>query len=217
MDYSTLNVNSSTNKTSTSAAATSSGAADTQDRFLKLLVAQMQNQDPMNPMDNAQVTTQLAQIQTVTGVGTLNNSIQSLAGQFGQMQALQSVSLVGRTVTVPGNQVTVEDGKATLNYELADAADTVKIEILNGGGAVIATQDAGAQKGGAQSFTWDASKATETTGLSYRITASKNSNPVSSTTLTRDTVKAVNTTGATLQLELKNTGTVDYDKVRTLG
>ncbi len=217
MDYTTLNVNSSTNKTSTTTAAQSSGAADTQDRFLKLLVAQMQNQDPMNPMDNAQVTTQLAQIQTVTGVGTLNNSIQSLAGQFEQMQALQSVSLVGREVTVPGNKVTVTDGKATMNFDLAGAADSVKLEVLNGAGAVISTQDLGTMKAGSQSYTWDASKASETANLTFRVTATKSSNPVTSTTLMRDTVRSVSTTGGTLQLELKNSGLVDYDKVRALG
>lgn len=216
MDYTTLNVNSSTNKTPTTAAQ-SSGAADTQDRFLKLLVAQMQNQDPMNPMDNAQVTTQLAQIQTVTGVGTLNNSIQSLSGQFEQMQALQSVSLVGREVTVPGNKVTVADGKATMNFDLSGAADSVKLEVLNGAGAVISTQDLGTMKAGSQSYTWDASKASETANLTFRVTATKSSNPVTSTTLMRDTVRSVSTTGGTLQLELKNSGLVDYDKVRALG
>ncbi|WP_423601132.1 flagellar hook assembly protein FlgD [Roseateles sp. MS654] len=216
MDFTTLNVN-TTNKTSTSAAAQSSGAADTQDRFLKLLVAQMQNQDPMNPMDNAQVTTQLAQIQTVTGVGTLNNSIQGLSNQFNQMQALQSVSLVGRSVTVPGNKVAVEDGKATMNFELADSADAVKLEVLNGAGAVISTQDLGKMKSGAQSYAWDASKASETANLTFRITATKSDNPVTATTLMRDTVRAVNTSGTTLQLELKNSGLVDYDKVRALG
>ncbi|WP_067068141.1 flagellar hook assembly protein FlgD [Roseateles chitosanitabidus] len=216
MDYTSLNVNSSTGKTPTTAAQ-SSGAADTQDRFLKLLVAQMQNQDPMNPMDNAQVTTQLAQIQTVTGVGTLNNSIQSLSGQFQQMQALQSVSLVGRDVTVPGNKVAVTDGKAQMSFDLADAADTVKLEVLNGAGAVISTQDLGAMKAGNQNYTWDASKSPETANLSFRVTATKNSNPVSTTTLMHDTVKAVSTTGSTLQLDLKNSGLVDYDKVRALG
>ena len=48
------------------------------DRFLKLLVTQMQNQDPLNPMDNAQVTTQLAQISTVSGVDKLNTSINQI-------------------------------------------------------------------------------------------------------------------------------------------
>lgn len=215
MDLSTLNATAKTG--SNAPASQAKGAADTQDRFLKLLVAQMQNQDPMNPMDNAQVTTQLAQIQTVTGVGTLDKSINALAAQFQQMQALQSVSLVGRQVTVPGKQLSVENGKGDITFDLAGAADNVKLEVLNGAGNVIATEELGARKTGTQTYTWDASKASETANLSYRITASKGGVPVDATQYTRDTVRAVNTTGNTLQLELKNSGLVDYDKVRALG
>jgi len=217
MDFTALNTTSKTPTANSGASnASQPSAADTQDRFLKLLVAQMQNQDPMNPMDNAQVTTQLAQIQTVTGVGNVNTSIQSLATQFNQMQALQSVSLVGRSVTVPGNAVTVENGKAEMSFELADGADAVKLEVLNGAGAVISTQDLGAQKAGTRSYTWDASKSGETTGLKFRITATNKSAPITATTFTRDTVSAVNTSGSTLRLELKNNGLVDYDKVRAI-
>ena len=78
-------------------AALSSGAgatptaneAGSADRFLKLLVTQMQNQDPLNPMDNAQITSQLAQINTVNGIDKLNTTVEGLNTQFVQMQALQ--------------------------------------------------------------------------------------------------------------------------------
>ena len=80
----------------------------TSDRFLKLLVAQMQNQDPLNPMDNAQVTSQMAQINTVTGIEKLNTTVQGLNGQFVQLQALQGASLVGRDVIVAGNRCSVD-------------------------------------------------------------------------------------------------------------
>ena len=73
------------------AAASASGSgANTEDRFLKLLVAQLQNQDPLNPMDNAQVTTQMAQIQTVSGIDKLNTTVQGLNAQFAQLQALRA-------------------------------------------------------------------------------------------------------------------------------
>ena len=118
---------------------------------------------------------------------------------------------------MPGNKVAVADGKATMNFDLSGAADSVKLEVLNGAGAVISTQDLGTMKAGSQSYTWDASKASETANLTFRVTATKSSNPVTSTTLMRDTVRSVSTTGGTLQLELKNSGLVDYDKVRALG
>ncbi len=78
------------------------------DKFLKMLVAQMQNQDPLNPMDNAQVTSQMAQINTVSGLEQVNTSVLSLNSQLLQMQALQGATLVNRPVTLAGNQLSVE-------------------------------------------------------------------------------------------------------------
>jgi flagellar basal-body rod modification protein FlgD len=75
----------------TSSTATSSSQASA-DRFLKLLVTQLQNQDPLNPMDNAQMTSQMAQINTVQGIEKVNESIQAMSSQFVQMQAMQGAS-----------------------------------------------------------------------------------------------------------------------------
>src|SRR3990167_8083696 len=85
------------------AAATASTAADTQDRFLKLLVTQMKNQDPLNPMDNAQVTSQMAQLSTVTGIDKLNVTLQALSDSMASSQSLQAASMIGYGVLVPGN------------------------------------------------------------------------------------------------------------------
>ena len=103
-------VSSVTSASTDLAAQTSAAPGDASDRFLKLLVAQMQNQDPLNPMDNAQVTSQMAQINTVTGIEKLNSSVAGLSSQFMQMQALQGASLVGRDVIVPGSQLDIVDG-----------------------------------------------------------------------------------------------------------
>ena len=74
-----------------------------QDRFLKLLVAQLNNQDPMNPMDNAQMTSQMAQINTVTGIQQVNETLKSMADQFASLQVLQGASMVGRDVLIEGS------------------------------------------------------------------------------------------------------------------
>jgi flagellar basal-body rod modification protein FlgD len=80
----------SSTATSTSTSASSSSSSSdmnaAQDRFLKLLVAQLNNQDPMNPMDNAQMTSQMAQINTVTGIQQVNDTLKSMAEQFTAMQ-----------------------------------------------------------------------------------------------------------------------------------
>ena len=128
------------------------------DTFLKLLVAQMQNQDPLNPMDNAQVTSQMAQINTVTGINTLNTTVQSLSSQFTQMQALQGASLVGHSVIVPGNMLNIDPTSATGEggFQIATPADAVKVDILAPSGAVVQTINLGAEGAGMHSFNWPA-------------------------------------------------------------
>ena len=211
-DYTTLN---STSTTVTPPAATSAAntAQTTQDTFLKMLVAQMQNQDPLNPMDNSQVTSQMAQIQTVSGLSTLNDSMTGLSGQFTQMQALQSVSLVGHDVLVPGNRVSMSDTGGTGTYDLATAADNVKLEVMTSAGTVIDTQQLGAQSAGRNSFDWANTTYGADANLTYRITATSGAAAVTATTYSQDKVEAVNTSGTTLQLQLANLGMVDYSKV----
>jgi len=224
MDFTALNNTS----TATSSASSTSGstststtsaknAAETQDRFLKLLVAQMNNQDPLNPMDNAQVTSQMAQIQQVTSLSTLDTSIKSLGTQLGQMQALQSVSLVGREVSVPGSQLQVTNGVTEASYDLDGAAQAVKLEILGTAGNVIDTQQLGAQGAGRQTFTWTAGKlAAEGADVKYRITATNGTKAVTSTLYTHDKVDAVYSENGSLKLNLARLGPVDYTAVSSV-
>ncbi|MFG6465618.1 flagellar hook assembly protein FlgD [Roseateles sp. BYS87W] len=210
MDVTALTGTSNSAGTSVSA----KNAAETQDRFLKLLVAQMNNQDPLNPMDNAQVTSQMAQIQQVTSLSTLDTSIKGLGSQLGQMQALQSISLVGRDVSVPGNKLQVSGGVAEASYELDGAAQTVKLEILGAAGNVIDTQQLGAQSAGRQTFTWKAGNlAADGSQLQYRITAANGAKPVTSTLYTHDKVDAVYSENGSLKLNLERLGPVDYTTV----
>jgi len=204
------NVVSSTSSTS----AVSSTDTATADRFLKLLVAQMQNQDPLNPMDNAEITSQMAQINTVNGIQQLNTTVQSLSGQFTQMQALQGAALVGRDVIVPGNTMDIADGIGQGGFELTSPADSVKVEVLNAGGHVIDTLQLGAQTAGSHSFDWDATQAGTDTNLTFRITATSGATTLSSTALMRDTVTAVSTSGDTLTLELLRSGSTPYASIK---
>src|SRR5512141_2460175 len=108
--------------------------AGSEDRFLKLLVAQLQNQDPLNPMDNAQVTSQMAQIQTVSGIEKLNSTVLGLNTQFAQLRTLGGAALVGRNVLIEGNRMVATDGVGHGGFELASQADRVKLEVLDGSG-----------------------------------------------------------------------------------
>ena len=200
--------------TSAVSALPSTNDAGSADRFLKLLVAQMQNQDPLNPMDNAQVTSQMAQINTVNGIEKLNTTVQGLSGQFMQMQALQGATLVGRDVIVPGNKIDIDQGVGQGGFELTSAADAVRVDVLNAGGHVIDTLNLGAQTTGRHSFDWDASRAGTDTNLSFRVTATSGAATLSSTALMRDRVAAVSTSGDTLTLELERSGSVPYATIK---
>ena len=193
--------------------ANDAGAAD---RFLKLLVAQMQNQDPLSPMDNAQVTSQMAQINTVTGIDKLNTTVQGLSSQFMQLQALQGASLVGRDVIVAGNKLSIDEQSAIGQggFELANAADAVKVEILAPSGAVVQTLNLGAEGAGLHSFDWPSGTATAASGLTFRVTATTGGVATAVTPLMRDRVDAISTTGTSFNLELESSGTVPYTAVK---
>jgi len=145
----------------TPAAATNNGtlgissAAEQQDRFMKLLVAQMKNQDPLNPMDNAQMTSQIAQINTVSGIEKLNTTVASLLASFNNMQAQTATQLPGRGVLVEGNRLTLSTGGAIGGVDLSAAADAVGVDIVDATGAVVRQLSLGQSPAGVRSFTWD--------------------------------------------------------------
>jgi flagellar basal-body rod modification protein FlgD len=208
------NVQSAYDKLNAKSSVATANEAGSADRFLKLLVAQMQNQDPLSPMDNAQVTSQMAQIQSVTGIEKLNTTVQGLSGQFVQMQALQGAQLIGREVIVPGNKMHLENGVGEGGFELTSAADSVRVEVLGPGGHVLETLNLGAQSAGAHNFTWNAGSNAAATGVTFRVSAMSGSTKLDATALMHDTVSAINTSGDTLTLELKNSGNVAYSQVK---
>lgn len=202
-----------------SAAATQTkNEAGAADRFLKLLVTQMQNQDPLNPLDNAQVTSQIAQINTVTGIEKLNTTVAGLNAQFVQMQALQGASLVGRAVTLAGDRIAVDGGSGVAGFELAGTADRVKVEVLSPAGRVVDTLELGALSAGRHGFEWDAAAKSQADGSDYRfrVVATAGAAAVPVTALMRDRVEAVSLAGDRLTLETRYSGLVDYQAVKAV-
>lgn len=189
------------------------GAREASDRFLKLLVTQMQNQDPLNPMDNAQVTTQMAQISTVSGIEELNRTVETLNGQFVQMHALQGATLVGRDVTVEGARlIPGDDGGLRGSFALSASADTVDVEVLNAAGKVIDTIRLGAQGAGRVDFEWD--PATAEPAATFRVAARAGAAAVAATPLTTDRVEAVSSGPDGLTLELRHLGSIPYGRIK---
>ena len=186
-----------------------SDANASQDRFLKLLVAQLNNQDPMNPMDNAQMTSQMAQINTVSGIQQLNETMKSMAAQLTALQALQGTSMIGHDVLVKSNTLSIDGGKAKGSVELDGQADNVKVEILSPSGQVLETINLGAQTAGRHAFEWDASSYNGTAPPTFKVTATNAGKNVATTALARDTVVSIGSNG----IELKGRAPVYYDEI----
>jgi flagellar basal-body rod modification protein FlgD len=134
---------------------TTKADADTQGRFLTLLTAQLKNQDPMNPMDNAQVTSQLAQISTVDGIERLNTMLGQLMDGQQSSEAMQAASLVGRGVLIPGKGLALGDSGALGGFSLDVPADKVTLHIKDSSGLEVAKVDLGSFDAGTHDFQWD--------------------------------------------------------------
>ncbi len=169
---------------SSSSSSSGTSASDLQSTFLQLLVAQLQNQDPTNPMDSSQMTSQLAEINTVSGIQQLNTSLSSLSTQLSAGQNAQAALLIGSTVLAPGSSAAVSSGNAPqLGVTLPAAVSDVKLTITNSAGKVVNTLDLGAQSAGTVPVTWngkDSSGNTVADGT-YTITASATTNGQSAT------------------------------------
>ncbi len=135
--------------------AAKSSAEDSQDRFLKLLVTQMKNQDPLNPLDNAQITSQLAQLSTVGGIDKLNATLLALSNSMSMAQSVSATNMLGRGVLVPGSGITLVNGQAVGGLELSQPADSVRVTIQNAAGNTVRTLHLGAQDAGVLPFAWD--------------------------------------------------------------
>ena len=127
----TMNGTSSSSSSSTSSSSGTS-TSDLQNTFLQLLVTQLKNQDPTNPMDSSQMTSQLAQINTVTGISQLNTSLTSLASQLAAGQNAQTSLLIGQDVLVPGNTATVSSGSSSgFGFTLSQGVTDLKVTITD--------------------------------------------------------------------------------------
>jgi len=208
---------------------TTSATQETQDRFLKLLVTQLQNQDPLNPMDNAQMTTQLAQISTVTGIDKLNTTLSSMIDSVASSQNVQSADMIGKSVLVAGSKLvlassTTTDGvkssMAVGGVTLASAADSVSLTIKDSNGNVVAVQDLGAQKAGTFNFSWDGKTDANTTAAdgTYTISVSalQGGNKVEASTMQFGTVSALVRSGSTFLLDLGSLGRVALADVQQI-
>lgn len=128
---------------------------DAESRFLKLLTTQLQNQDPMNPLENAEVTSQLAQMSTVDGIERLNELFQQFLVGQDSAEAVQAAALVGRGVLVPGKNMILTEAGGVAGFELSGPADKVTLSIKDGSGLEVANIDLEGLEAGSHNYVWD--------------------------------------------------------------
>lgn len=213
------------NAASAASSNSSTSNVDSEQRFLKLLVTQLNNQDPLNPMQNAELTSQLAQMSTVSGIEKLNSTLSGLVNQTGSNQVLQAASLIGYNVLSPGDTLTTktpEAGKdpATQAFavQLPGTASDVEIKIVDSTGKVVRTIDAGSMTEGVNAVTWDGKDdvGNVVPAGAYRFTvdATNSGATVKATALTFSQVAAVKQGTSGVTLELSSGASIGLSDVR---
>lgn len=195
---------------------------DVQNRFMTLLVTQMRNQDPLNPLDNAQVTSQLAQLSTVTGIDKLNATLEALQASYHASQSLQAANMIGHGVLVPGTSTQLIEGKAILGVEVTEPADNVQVTIRNTSGTAVRTIDLGAQQPGTVPIAWDGVMNNGSTAADgayrFEVAATRDGKLVGATTLSFGEVASVTTGNAAqgVTLNVPGVGTVKLADIRQI-
>jgi len=199
---------------------TTSAVNATQDRFMTLLVTQMKNQDPLNPMDNAQVTSQMAQLSTVTGIDKLNNTMQSIIGSVQSAQSYQAANMIGHNVLVPGNGVSTTGTGGYFGVDLPVGADKMTVTIKDSAGATVRTLNLGTQSSGSAPLSWDGfandGSVAKTGQYTFDIAATTAGNVVAANGLNYAQVMSVSTNANTVKLNLSNLASVSTTDVKEI-
>lgn len=195
-------------------------ASDMETRFLTMLTTQLKNQDPLNPMDNAQMTSQLAQINTVNGIEKLNTTMGQLLTSYGNSQAMQAAGMIGKNVLVAGSSMTLTAGQSLGAVKLDGPADHVVLTIKDSTGKVVQSQDLGANAAGNVSFQWDgkndAGVQLADGKYSFAVSATQGSATVAATALQLGTVSAVTRNTNGFVLDLGDRGSVSFTDIQQI-
>lgn len=190
------------------------------DQFMTLLTTQMRYQDPLNPMDNAQMTSQLAQINTVKGLEKLNASIETLLSSYSSTMNMQAAALIGKNVLASGNSLSLQNGEAVAGINLDGSADNVVISIKNAAGLEVAQEALGSQKAGVMTFSWDGKDSNGNQlpagDYTFSVAATQGSSKVTATPLAVGTVSALINGATGYQLEVGNLGKIAFSDIKEI-
>lgn len=125
-----------------------------QDDFLTLLVAQLQNQDPLNPSDPTEFTAQLANYSQLEQLFNLNDSMDKLAESRNNSERLSALTMIGKEVVVEGSSFKLGEGTAEIGYKVDGTASEIQIHIQDGAGQRVATLNPNELTTGNHFITW---------------------------------------------------------------
>lgn len=193
--------------------------SDNYDTFLVLLTAQLQNQDPLAPMDSTQFTQQLVQFSQVEQQIRTNEQLESLVSHYQAASAGAAISYLGRDALIESNQTTLRGGQATWGYSLPIAADDVTLTVQDARGRAI-YETTGEKGSGSHLFNWNGRDAdgNQVADGAYRlvVTARDGAGDAIRATMTvREQIMGVDFSGAT-PLIITATGTRGLDSIRAV-
>ncbi len=221
-DTTLANLGISSTANTAAANATSNSTTLGQADFLKLMTAQMKNQDPFDPVDNTQMVAQMAQFSSLAGITEMSSTLKAISDKLGATTTSDAVSYVGRTVLTAGN---VAYGRSSGGIagaiELGGDATSVNVTITDANGQVLHSEDLGAQEAGTISYDWDGKDATGTdagTGpFVVTVAAVNGAANVAGTSLVWAPVQSVSTTTGSTVLTLPGIGEVAAADIRQIG
>lgn len=197
-----------------------SAATAAQDRFMTLLVTQMKNQDPLNPMDNAQVTSQMAQLSTVSGIDKLNATLESMMSSAQASQSLQASNLIGHSVLVDGNNIKFDGTAGNFAVEVPSSIDNMKVTISDAAGNPIRQISFGNQNAGIVPINWDgySDTGTKVANGDYQFTVSATSGGQTATvnSLSLEQVNSITSSASGVKLNLSNASSVATTDVKQI-
>lgn len=190
--------------------------------FLNLLVAQLNNQNPLEPQGNGEFIAQLAQFSQVEGIEKLNTSMSSLLTGYQSSQALQASSLVGRKVIVPTDKAVVDTSESfKASLVLPTTSSNVYVNVYDSAGAVVSRVNLGEQKAGNVSFIWDGKDSGGNLmppgTYKFEAQATYNGEAKGLYTLLPANVDSVVLGGSELMLNLAGLGSVPLSQVQVIG
>lgn len=190
--------------------------------FLELLVAQLNNQNPLEPQENGEFIGQLAQFSTVEGVEKLNSSMETILSGYQSSQALQASSLVGRKVIVPTEKAMVDTSETfKASLVLPTSSSNVYVNVYDDAGSVVNRINMGPQEAGNVSFMWDGKDASGNIvppgTYKFEAQATYGGETKGLYTLLPANVDSVTLGGNELLLNLAGLGSVPLSHVQVIG